>query len=144
MWLLLFVAQLCLTLWDPVDCSMPGFPVLHHLPEFAQTHVCWVSDAISTIIPSVTPFSSHLQSFPVSESFPVSWLFASGSPILELQHQSFQWIFRADFLYDWLVGSPCSPRDSQEFSPTPRFKSINSLAPSLLYGPTLTSICNFL
>ena len=45
---------------------------------------------------------------------------------LQLQHQSFQWIFRSDFLADWLIWSPCSPRDSQESSPTPQFKSINS------------------
>ena len=58
----------------------------------------------------------------------------------QLQHQSFQWVFRADFLYDGLVGYPCSPRDSQESSSTPQFKNINSLPFSLLYGPTLTSI----
>ena len=45
----------------------------------------------------------------------------------QLQHQSFQWIFRSDFLWNGLVGCPCSPRDSQESSPTPQFKSINSL-----------------
>ena len=60
-----------------------------------------------------------------------------------LQQQSFQWIFRTDFLKDGLVGSPCSPRDSQESSPTPQFKSINSLAVSLLYGSTLTSIHDY-
>ena len=43
---------------------------------------------------------------------------------LQLQHQSFQWIFRVDFLEDWLVWSPCSPRDSQEPSSAPQFKSI--------------------
>ena len=59
---------------------------------------------------------------------------------LQLQHQSFQWIFRTDFLWDWLVRSPCSPRDSQESSPTPQFKSINSSVLSLLYGPALTFI----
>ena len=60
-----------------MDCSMPGFPILHHLLESAQTHVLWVSDAIQ---PShlVVPFSSCLQSFPPSGSFPVSWLFPSG------------------------------------------------------------------
>ena len=57
--------------------------------------------------------------------------------VLQLQHQSFQWIFRTDFLKDGLVGSSCSPRNSQESSPTPQFKNINSLALSLLYGPTL-------
>ena len=55
----------------------------------------------------------------------------------QLQHQPFQWIFRTDFLWDWLVGSPCSPRDSQESSPTPQFKSINSSALSFLYSPTI-------
>ena len=70
---------------------------------------------------SVVPFTSHLQFFPASGSFPMSQFFSSGGPILEfkLQHQSFQWIFRTDFLSDGLVGSPCSPRDSQESSPTP-------------------------
>ena len=58
----------------------------------------------------------------------------------QLQHQSFQWTPRTDLLYDGLVGSPCSPKDSQESSPTPQFKSINSLALSFLYSPTLTSI----
>ena len=58
---------------------------------------------------------------------------------LELQQKSFQWIFQVGFLYDWLVWSPCSPRDSQESSWTPQFKSINSSALSFLYSPTLTS-----
>ena len=52
---------------------------------------------------------------------------------LELQHQSFQWTLKTDFLYDGLVGSPCSLRDSQESSPTPQFKSINSSALSFLH-----------
>ena len=59
---------------------------------------------------------------------------------LQLQHQSFQWIFRTDFLYDWLAWSPCSPRDSQESSPTPQFKSTNSSVLSFLYGAILISI----
>ena len=50
---------------------------------------------------------------------------------------------RADLLQNALVGSPCSPRDSQESSPTPQFKSINSSALSLLHGPTLTSIHDY-
>ena len=58
----------------------------------------------------------------------------------QLQHQSFQWIFRTDFLYDWLAWSPCKSKDSQESSPTPQFKSINSLALSFLYSPVLTSV----
>ena len=61
----------------------------------------------------------------------------------QLQHQSFWWIFRTDFLYGGLIGSPCCPRDSQESSPTPQFKIINFSALSFLYSPTLTSICDF-
>ena len=51
------VAKLHLTLCDPIDCSMPGFPVLHYLSEFAQTHVHWVGDAIQCLFPW-SPFSS--------------------------------------------------------------------------------------
>ena len=58
----MLVAQSCQSLRDPMDCSTPGFPVLHSLPEFAQTHVLWVSDAILTIssypfllLPSILP-----------------------------------------------------------------------------------------
>ena len=56
----------------------------------------------------------------------------------QLQHHSFQRNPRADLLQNGLVGSPCSPRDSQESSPTPQFKSINSSALSFLHSPTLT------
>ena len=58
-------AKLCLILCNPMNCSMLGFPVLHHFLEFAQSHAHWVSDAISS---SVNPFSSCLQSFPASGS----------------------------------------------------------------------------
>ena len=61
----------------------------------------------------------------------------------QLQHQSFQWLFRTDFLWDGLIGSPCRPRDSQESSLTPQFKSISSLVLSSLYSATLTSIHNY-
>ena len=65
-----------------------------------------------TISSSVVPFSSCLQSFPASGSFIRSQFFTSGGQSIQLQHQSFQWIFRTDFLSDWLVGFPCSLRDS--------------------------------
>ena len=60
-----------------MDCNMPGLPVYRQLPEFTQTHVHGVGDAIQ---PSVIPFSSQLQSFPASGSFPVSQFFASAGP----------------------------------------------------------------
>ena len=66
------VTQSCPTLWDPMDCRIPGFPVHHQLPELAQTHVHssqWCHPIISS---SVIPFFSRLQSFPASGSFPVS------------------------------------------------------------------------
>ena len=99
----------------------------------------WCHPNISS---SFIPFSCF-KSFLVSESFPMSWLFfLQVAKVLELQfqHQSLQWIFRTDFFQDWLIWSSCSPRDSQESSPTPQFISINSLVLSFPYGPTLTSI----
>ena len=95
-----------------------------------------------TIPPSVIPFSSCLQSFPASASFPMSQFFPSGgqsigvsalASVLPMNIQNW-------FPLDGLVGSPCSPRDSQESSPTPQFKSISSSVLSFLYSPTLTSI----
>ena len=85
------VAQSCLALWDPMDCST--VPVLHYLPEFAQTHVYWVDDAIQpphSLLPPSPIFclSQHQDLFQwVGSSHPVD-------KVLELQHQSFQWIFR--------------------------------------------------
>ena len=124
-----------------MDCNMPGFPVLHHLLEFAQAHVCWIGDAIQ---PSHSPSSPP-------------------PPALSLFHQQdlFQWVdslhqvatvwsfsfnispsneYLIDFLLDWLVRSPCSSQDSQESSPIPQFESIDSLALSLLYGLPLTLV----
>ena len=88
------------------------------------------------ILSSVVPFSSCLQSFPALGSFPMSQLLHQVAKVWELQHLSFQWIFRVDFLYDWLVWSPCCPKDSQESSPAPQFKSINLSVLSFLYGPS--------
>ena len=69
------VTQLCLTLCDPVDYSMPSLSVHHQFLEFIQTYVHWVSDAISS---SIVPFFSCSQSLPASGSFPMSQLFAWG------------------------------------------------------------------
>ena len=62
---------------------------------------------------------------------------------LQLQHQSFQCVFRVDFLWDWLVWSPCCPRDSQESFIASQFESINSSVLCLLYCPVLTTIDNY-
>ena len=71
------VAQSCLTLCNPMNCSTPGLPVHHQLPEFTQTHVHWVSDTIQPSHP-VIPISSCPQFLPTSESFPMSQLFPWG------------------------------------------------------------------
>ena len=95
----------------------------------------------SNISSSVVPFSSCPQSFPASASFQMSQLFASGGQSTGVSASTSVLpmnTLRTDLLYDGLVGSPCSPRDSQESSPTPQFKSINSLVLSFPYSPTLT------
>ena len=74
------VAQLCLTVCDPMDCSTPGLPVHHQLLELTQTHVHWVGDRW-TISSSVVPFSFYLQSFSASGSFPMSQLSSGGQSI---------------------------------------------------------------
>ena len=132
------------SLWS-MDCSMPGFAGHDLLPELAQTPVHRVRDAIQ---PSHPLLSLSPPAFSLSQYQSLfQWVTSSHqvAKVLEfqLQHQSFQRIFRTDFLQNGLVGSPCSPRDSQESSPTPQFKSINSSMLSLRYGPTLTSIHNY-
>ena len=82
-------AQLCLTLCDPMDCSTPGFPVFHQVLEFAQTHVHWASDVIQP---------SHPLSSPSPLAFNLSQHQEAKVLELQLQHQSFQWISRTDFL----------------------------------------------
>ena len=150
------VTQLCPTLCDPMDCSTPGFPVHQQLSELAQIHVHQVGDTLwpshPLLLPSPPAFnlSQHQDLFKwVNTSHQVAKVLA-----LQLQHRSFQWMFRNDFLYNGLVGSPCSPRrslgssqedpwDSQGSSPTPQFKSINFLTLSHLYSPTLISIRDY-
>ena len=72
------VAQLCLTLCDPMDCSTPGLPVYHQLSELAQTHVHWVFDAIQSSYLLSSPSPPAFSLFPASGSFQMSQLFASG------------------------------------------------------------------
>ena len=74
------VTQSCPTLWDPMDCSTPGFPVHHQLPELAQTHVHQVSDTIHSSHPVI--LFSCLQSFPASRSFPISHFFTFSASVL--------------------------------------------------------------
>ena len=124
-----------------MDCSMPSFPVLHHLLEFVQTHVHQVSDAIQPSHP-VIPFSFCLQSSPASGSFPVSWLFTSNGQSIGVSASAsvFPMNIQDWFPLGWTCWISLQSRDSQESSPTPQFKSINFSPFSFLYSPTLTSI----
>ena len=122
------VPQSCPTLCDSMNRSTPGLPVHHQLLEFTQTHAHRVGDAIqpSYLLSSPSPpapnLSQHQGLFQwVSSSHEVAKILE-----FQLQHQSFQWTPRTDLLQDGLVGSPWSPRDSQESSPIPQFKNINS------------------
>ena len=129
----------CSTLCDPMNRSTPGLPVHHQLPSslrltstesvMPSSHLilCRPLLLLPPIPPSIRVFSN--------ESTEVAKVLE-----FQLQHYSLQRNPRADLLQNGLVGSPCSPRDSQESSPTPQFKSINTSALSLLHSPTLTSI----
>ena len=97
--------KLCPTLCDPMDCRAPGLPVHHQLPEFTQTHVHWISDAIQPSHPLSSPappalnLSQHQGLFKwVSSPHQVAKVLE-----FQLQHQSFQWTLRTDFLPDFLI-----------------------------------------
>ena len=93
------VAQSCPTLCDPMNRSTPGLPVHHQLPEFTQTHVHWVSDAIQPSHPLSSPSPP---AFNLSQHQGLKWVGSSHevAKVLEfqLQHQSFQWTPRTDLL----------------------------------------------
>ena len=130
------VPQLCPTLCDPMNCSMLGLLVHHQLPEFIQTHIHPVGDAIQPSHPLSSPSPPALN--PSQHQCHFQWVNSSheAAKVLEfqLQHYSLQRNPRADLLQNGLVGTPC------ESSLTPQFKSINSSALSLLHSPALTSI----
>ena len=108
-------------------------------PKVYSTHVHWVTDAFQTSNPlsCLSPLDLNLS----EHQGLFKWVSSSHQVAKVLE--SFQWIFRTDFLEDRLAGSPCSSRDSQESSPTLQFKSINSLVLSFLYSLTLTSIYDY-
>ena len=130
---LLSYVWLFVTLWT----AAPGLPYpslslgvcSNSCPLSQQCHPtissCHPLVLLPTVFPNIRVFSNESTSHQVAEVLE-----------LQLQHQTFQWIFSVDYLKDWLVWSPYCPRDSQESSPAPQFKSINSLALSLLYVRT--------
>ena len=134
------VVQLCLTLCDPMNRSTPGLPIHHHLPEFTRTM------SIESVMPS-NHFILYHPLLLLLSIFPNIRVFSNESalPIRSPKNWSFSFNISPSNEYPGLisfglVGSPCSPRDSQESSPTPQFKSINFSALSFLYSPTLIPI----
>ena len=126
-----------MTPWAAACQASLSFTVSLNLLKFTSSGAIPPSYTMLFPSPPALNLSQH-------RGFSNSWFFTSGD-ILEFQLpcQSFLWIFGTDFLQDWLVGSPCSPRDSQEYSPAPQFESINSSALIFLYSPTL-NICTWL
>ena len=137
------LSYICPTLWDPMDCSSLSFPVYHQQLELTQTHVHRVGDAIQPSHPLSSP---SLPAFSLSQHQGVfQWVSSSHqvAEVLELQlwHQSFQWIFRIDFLQNWLVWSLVvqgtlksllQPHDSKA-----------SVLIKLHNGPSLTSLHDY-
>ena len=123
--------HLFVTPWTAAHQASLSFTISQSLPKFMSIQR---SHPLMPSSPSALSLSQH-QGL-------VQWVSGSHqmTTILKLQHQSFQWVFRVDFPSDWLVWAPCCPRDSQESSPAPQFKGINSLLFWLLYGPVLTTI----
>ena len=142
--LLLFSHSVMSDSCNPMDCSTPGFPVLHYPQSLLKLmSIESVSPSnrlilchpllLPSVLPSIRVFSSELAlhiRWPKYRSFSFST-----SPSSE--------IFRTGFLQDGLVGSPCSPRETQESSLTPHFKRINSSVLSFLYSPNLPSIHDY-
>ena len=134
------VSNLC----DTMDCSTPGFPVHHQLPEPTQTHVYRVSDAIQLsqtlsspsppafIFPSIRVFSNELV---LHIRWPKYWSFIFS---ISLSNE-----YSGLIPLGWTGLLSLQLRDSQESSPTPQFKSINSSVFSFLYSLTLTSIHDY-
>ena len=134
--LLLLFSWCYVWLCDPMDCGRPGFPVLHHIPAFAQAHVCWVGDAIQPSHP-VIPFSC-LQSFPASGPFLMSQFFTSGGQSIGASASGLPMNIQ-----DWfplgLTGLISLQSKGLSISfPTPQFKSIHSSVLSFFYSSTLT------
>ena len=138
------VAKLFPTLYDPIDCSHVSFSVVHHLLCLLNSR-SWSWRYYATITSSVIPFSSWLQPFPASGSFLMSQLFESGgqSTGASVPASGFPMNVQNWFCLGLTSWISLSLKDSQESSPTPQFKSINSLTLSFPYSPTLTSIHDY-
>ena len=130
------VAQVCLTFCNSMDCSTPGFPVYHQLSGLAQTHVHWsvmpsnhlilcCALLLLSIFPRIRVFSNELV---LRIRWPKYWSYS-----FNISHSN-EYSGLISFRIDWL--GLCSPKDSQESSPTPQFKSI------IFFGTQLSLLSN--
>ena len=127
-----------------MDCSTPGRPVHHQLLELKLMSIELVMPPNHLILSHPLLLPSIFPSIRVSSNESIFRISRNAKELeFPLQHQSFQWIFRTDFLQDWLIESPFSSRDSQESSPTPQSKNINSSVLSFLCSPTFTFIHDY-
>ena len=138
------VAQLCPTLCNPINFRTPGFPVHHHLPEFAQTQLHWLGDAIQPSCP-LSCLSFCLPSFPASGSFPVSQLFASGGQSIGASASASVLPMN---IQDWFPLGWTGLISMQSKGLSTVFSNITaqkhqSSALRFLYSPTLTSIHDY-
>ena len=134
------VSKSCLTLCDPMDCSTPGSPVLHSLPEFAHIELVVLSNQLN-------PFSFCLQTFPASGSFPVSQLFTSegqsigaSASVLPMNNQGWFPLGLTDLISLWAkrlsrVFSSTTIQKHQFFSTQPSFWSNSHVRTWLLEKP---------
>ena len=120
-----FSCSVCPTLCDPMDCSMPVFPVLHNLLELAEIHVLWVGNTNQHVILCCPLLPCYL-SFPTSWSFPMSWLFSSGGQSIGASGSVLPMNSQGWFHFKLIGLIPCCPRDCQESSPKPQFGGFNS------------------
>ena len=150
------LAQSHLTLSNPMDCSTPGLPVHHQFPELHklmsiesvmssnQLILCHFLHLLTSIFPSIRVFSNESA---LRIRWPKNTLAAKNTPSSNRSFSfsispSHEYSGLISFRMDWLDLLTVQ-RDSQESSPTPRFKSINSSVLSFLYSPTLTSIHDY-
>ena len=133
------VAKSCPTLFDPMNWSTPGIFCPTLSPGFCSdscplSQWCYPDQMLTNNLTLYSPFSFALNLAQHQSLFQWIGFLQQVAKVLELQlqHQSFQWILRLDFLYDRLVWSPCSPGDSQMCFPAPQYKSIDSWGFSFL------------
>ena len=139
------VTQSCPTLCDPMDCSMPGFPVHHQLPEPIQTHVHWVGDVIQLSHPLSSPSLPAFNLPSASGSFQMSQFFASGGQRMEVSASASVLPMNIQdwFPLGWTGLISLQSKGLTRVFSTPQFKNIHSLVLSFLYSPTLTSIHDY-